>query len=158
MGLTESAWWKASCILLCGWFICRLVFRACHALWLVICRRGFWRFSRRERSGSILLDPVRASNAENRQKPPGPQGWVENGLAAALRLAFSPHRGCALAASCRQPVLNPTNDQPKCMTGSSSTITPEPTTPAGATGASAAGVTAGVAAHLTSEVIRQAIF
>jgi len=41
------------------------------------------------------LDTVRASNVENRQKTPGPDGWVENGLAAALRLAFSLHRGDA---------------------------------------------------------------
>ena len=39
------------------------------------------------------MDLVRASNAGNRQKPPGPEGWIENGLAAALWLAFSPIAG-----------------------------------------------------------------
>jgi len=83
----------------------RFLLRACHELWLAICRRGFWRSPRRERSGNIRMDLARANNVGDRQKPPGPEGWVENGLAAALRLAFSPIRGCALAAPCQQPFL-----------------------------------------------------
>jgi len=58
--------------------------------------------------------------SENPKKPPCLEGWVENGPAAALRLAFSPLRvrGFALASPCRQPVLNPTNARQKCMTPS----------------------------------------
>jgi len=81
-----------------------------------------------------ILPESGSCRTENRQKHPGPEGLVENGLAVALRLAlpassrirwagllrFSRIRGCALTTPCRQPVLNPTNDCPKCMTGSKS--------------------------------------
>jgi len=51
------------------------------------------------------MDLARVSNAEKSENRPGPSGCDENGLAAALRLGYSPQRGCALAAPCRQPIL-----------------------------------------------------
>ena len=42
--------------------------------------------SRRERSGCIRCDTVRASNAEKRQRSPGPEGCDENVPAPALLL------------------------------------------------------------------------
>jgi hypothetical protein len=82
--------------------------------WRNICRRGFRRFcplvgktnmeglsrkldSRRHRSGNIPMDLSRASPAvagrKNRRMPPGSSGCVENGPAAALRLAYRPTWG-----------------------------------------------------------------
>lgn len=68
------------------------------AKYLNICRREFWDSSRRERSGNVRMDLVRASNVEECQKYPVPDGCAENDPAPALLVGYSPMVGCALLA------------------------------------------------------------
>jgi hypothetical protein len=51
-------------------------------------RRSVGCFSRRERSAHIWIDTGRARNAEKRPTGRGPEGWVENGPAAALLVGY----------------------------------------------------------------------
>ena len=60
----------------------------------------------------------RASNVENRQKPPCPPGCVESGLAAALRLAHSPQRGCSAPRALPTARFEPNKCPQKFITGS----------------------------------------
>jgi hypothetical protein len=74
-----------------------------------ICRRGFWRFSRRKRSACIRCDTGRGSNAENRQKPPDPSGCAENGPAPTLHLSRRSQRTCSFDAPWRRAILRAAN-------------------------------------------------